>query len=60
MATSEQIKYITEWKRQNIRVIKIECNKRADADVIARLDEVGNKAGYIKALIRADIARRTE
>ena len=28
-----------------------------DADIIERLDHVGNKQGYIKALIRADIAK---
>ena len=28
-----------------------------DADIIDRLDNVGNKQGYIKALIRADIAK---
>lgn len=28
-----------------------------DADIIKRLDEQDNKQGYIKALIRADIAK---
>ena len=27
-----------------------------DADILGRLSEVGNKQGYVKALIRADIA----
>lgn len=27
-----------------------------DADILERLSEVGNKQGYIKSLIRADIA----
>ncbi len=27
-----------------------------DADILAKLESVGNKQGYIKALIRADIA----
>lgn len=32
-------------------------NKRTDADIIAKLDSVPSKQGYIKALIRADIAK---
>lgn len=31
--------------------------KNTEADIIAKLDSVPNKAGYIKALIRADIAQ---
>ena len=31
--------------------------KTTDADIIAHLDQVGNKQGYIKSLIRADIER---
>lgn len=30
--------------------------KRTEADIIEKLSTVENKAGYIKALIRADIA----
>jgi hypothetical protein len=31
--------------------------KHTEADVIQKLESVPNKAGYIKSLIRADIAR---
>ena len=30
---------------------------RTESDIINKLDSVPNKAGYIKALIRADIAK---
>ena len=32
--------------------------RRAEQDIIARLDEVDSKAGYIKRLIREDISRQ--
>lgn len=32
-------------------------NRNTDADILKRLEEVGNKQGYIKSLIRADIER---
>lgn len=35
-------------------------NRKTDADIIARLEEVGNKQGYFKSLVRADIARDNE
>lgn len=33
----------------------LELHKENDADIIKRLDSVGNKQGYIKTLIRRDI-----
>ena len=30
-------------------------NKKTDADILEKLDAVGNKQGYIKSLIRMDI-----
>ena len=37
--------------------VKLKLNTTTDADVIARLEEVENKQGYIKALIRQDMKR---
>lgn len=34
----------------------LKLNKTTDADILARLEGVENKQGYVKALIRADIA----
>lgn len=36
--------------------ISLKLNKGTDADVLRRLEEVPSKQGYIKKLIRADIA----
>lgn len=30
-------------------------NRKTDADIIERLEEVGNKQGYIKEIIRKDL-----
>lgn len=39
----------------NTRQIKMKLNLKTDADILARLDSVPNKQGYIKALIRKDM-----
>lgn len=46
-----------KYAAENIRQIKFELNKKTDADILKKLDSVPNKQGYIKALIRADIAK---
>ena len=33
----------------------LKLNKKTDADILEKLDAVGNKQGYIKSLIRMDI-----
>lgn len=40
--------------------VNIRLMKNTEQDIIEKLRSVPNKAGYIKALIRADIARQTE
>lgn len=35
--------------------IKLKLNIKTDADILKKLEEVDNKQGYIKALIRADL-----
>lgn len=36
----------------------LKLNRNTDADILARLESVENKQGYVKSLIRADIARK--
>lgn len=38
--------------------IGLKLNKKTDADILEALERSGNKQGYIKALIRADIAKK--
>ena len=44
------------YDRENTVRVAIKLNKRTDADILAQLDRQDNKQGYIKALIRADMA----
>lgn len=48
-----RLKYESEHTMQ----IKLKLNKNTDADIIEKLHSVPNKQGYIKKLIRADIAK---
>lgn len=45
------------WQKNNTKSITIRLMSRTESDIINKLDSVPNKAGYIKALIRADIAK---
>ena len=45
------------YDKENTKSIKFKFNKKTDADILDRFQKVGNKQGYIKRLIRADIAR---
>jgi len=42
------------------RVISVKLHKTKDADILLKLAKTGNMNGYIKQLIRADIARGDE
>ena len=46
----------TRYKSRVIRQYKIDLNRNTDADIIAWLEGKDNRQGYIKALIRADMA----
>lgn len=45
------------YAAKNKKQYKIDCIKTTEGDIIDKLESVTNKAGYIKALIRADIAK---
>ena len=45
------------YEAANCTQIKLKLNNKTDADILAYLEAQENKQGYIKALIRADIAR---
>ena len=46
-----------QYDKNNTKRLQCKFNLKTDADVLARLDQVQNKQGYIKRLIREDIAR---
>ncbi len=55
---TEVVKYASQQKydKTNTTQIRMKLNLKTDADILEKLESVGNKQGYIKALIRADIA----
>lgn len=57
MATEAQIKAQKRYDAANTRQVHLKLNRRTDKDVLARLDEVKSKQGYIKELIRADLKK---
>lgn len=44
-------------EKENIRTLRVDLRLSTDLDIIDKLDSIENKAGYVKALIRADIER---
>lgn len=45
------------YNQTNVKQIKMNLNRKTDADIIARLEETPNKQGYIKELIRKDLEK---
>lgn len=57
METEAQKRARLKWEATNTVQVKLKLHTTNDADVIKRLEEVPNKQGYIKDLIRQDIAK---
>ena len=47
-----KLKYIAKYDKQNCIRFGIKLNKKTDADIIKLLENVPNKQGFIKTLIR--------
>ena len=43
------------WDRNNTKQVKLKLQNNTDRDILAVLDRIGNKQGYIKRLIRDDL-----
>lgn len=46
----------TRYDKAHTEQVRLKLNKGTDADILAKLSCVSNRQGYIKKLIRADIA----
>ncbi len=57
MATDAQIKAQAKYDAENTRQVHLKLNRNTDKDVLEKLDEVQSKQGYIKRLIREDLAK---
>lgn len=58
MATESQRRASAKYDAANTVSVRLKMNINTEMDIIERLEEVGNKNGYIKQLIRDDINRR--
>ena len=47
-----------KYRKEHVRQIKFDLSIEYDADILEYLDKLPNRTGYIKDLIRADIARK--
>jgi spore maturation protein CgeB len=51
-----KLAYINDYNKKNLVNISFRLSKENDSDIITALDQHPSKAGYIKELIRKDIA----
>ena len=57
MATESEIKAVNKFNKEKTKVIPVRLNFKTDADILSHLETVSSKMGYIKKLIRADMAK---
>lgn len=46
------------WDAAHTTQIRLKLNRNTDAEILAKLAAVPSKQGYIKELIKADIAKK--
>jgi len=54
MPSEAQKRAAAKYDAANTKQFTLKLNLTTDADIIRRLEEIGNKQGYIKSLIRTD------
>lgn len=58
MAQKEStIRAVNKFNKEKTKSVLVRLNMNTDADILAKLDSVESKMGYIKRLIREDMAR---
>ena len=55
MATEAQKKAVKRYNAANVKMISLKLNIKTDKDILEHMKNIGNKQGYLKKLIRADI-----
>lgn len=55
-STEAQIRAAAKYDKTNTKLIQMKLNKKTDADILEFLDTLENRQGYIKELIRKDMA----
>lgn len=59
MTTEAQRRALKKYASKTVQIM-VKLNNKTDADIIQKLSSEPNKQGYIKRLIRAEIARKGE
>ena len=49
-----------KWMREHTTLVVIKLNHNTDADILQKLNAISNRQGYIKTVIRKDIADNRE
>lgn len=58
MAQKEStIRAVNKFNREKTKSVQVRLNINTDADILAKLDAVDSKMGYIKRLIREDLKK---
>lgn len=57
-STESQIRASVKYNKEKTVQISLKLNRSTDADLIDSLNRIANKQGYIKELIRRDIAKK--
>lgn len=52
-----KLNYINEYEKENVKKVLVRFNKNTESDLIDFLETKDNKQGYIKQLIRDDMAK---
>lgn len=60
METEAQKRARLKYDSVNTVQVKLKLNRKTDADILAKLNEVDSKQGYIKELIRDDIGSKRD
>lgn len=56
--TEAQMRASMKWHKKHLTQIKFNLNNETESDIIEWLEAKDNKQGYIKNLIREDIAKQ--
>lgn len=54
--TAAQARATKKYQKANTKMFTLRLNLNTDMDIIEKLEQDSNKQGYIKQLIRTDIA----
>ena len=55
MVSEAKIKAQSRYDKENTKSCVLKLNKKTDTDILEKLNEVSNKQGYIKDLVRKDM-----